>query len=317
VAKAIHRLGRGKGLGEPSLVRSAVVALGRIAPSMRSVGQPDVADAAEELAARLRESSLREEATTSRSAAPAAGDGSSEGGPGGSRWLFAEALAVGASVRSGSGSAATELLALARTGTPGVLVDRVDAQGAPDGSRGIDPAAIAARVAAVLDVAMTEGPEGPVVLPSWTSAWFGQSIEAHGVRTRWGVASYAIRWHGERPAILWEVEPGDGVDPDGPGPVFTAPGLDPQWRGQGWAGEGLLNRLEPPEGIVPTTVVHDHMQSGQRIEDAATIAPSGGSAVDPAAEPAKSAEPAESAEPVAPPVEDEPKSFPGEGISFS
>ena len=97
---------------------------------------------------------------------------------------------------------------------------------------------------------MVDGADGPVVLPTWPETWFGRSIEAHGVLTRFGRASFALRWHGVRPALLWEVEPTPGVDPQGPAPVLSCPGLDPAWRGEGWTGEALLGAVEPPEGLV-------------------------------------------------------------------
>jgi hypothetical protein len=143
-----------------------------------------------------------------------------------------------------------ELLALARLGSPGTLTDLVDGSGVPAGLTGFDPAAVAARLCAVLDAVVVEGREGPVVLPSWPSAWWGQSVEAHGVRTRWGAVSYGVRWHGERPAILWEVEPAPGADVDGVAPVLTAPALDPSWRGVGWSGEALLRPVEVPPTVV-------------------------------------------------------------------
>ena len=72
----------------------------------------------------------------------------------------------------------------------------------------------------------TEMPSDPALVPSWVEghlvtsdehsarlmpnsfpgAWLGVDFEAHGVAI--GCAStlsFAIRWHGERPAVLWEV----------------------------------------------------------------------------------------------------------------
>jgi len=283
VARAIHRLARDKGLGTEAerqgLTRSAAVALGRVAPSLRAIGQPEVADAAEELAARLW-------STLQVQDAPPATD----------RELFAEAVRLRDDVWRGDAASGVGVLALARTGQLGVIGDRVDADGLPCGERGVDPAAIAARLAAVIDLALIEGPNGPVVLPAWTTAWFGQSAEAHGVRTRWGTASFAIRWHGERPAILWEIEPGEGVDPESSAPVWTAPALDATWTAASWAGEALLSALEPPEGMVPTILGHDHQLSGQRT----------------AAEVELSADAAPSTA-----IEPEPGVLPGEGQSFS
>lgn len=63
------------------------------------------------------------------------------------------------------------------------------------------------------------------------SAWFGQSLEVHDAPLPHGSVSFAVRWHGERPALLWESTYA--------GPV-RCPGLDPIWRGTGLKGEALL-----------------------------------------------------------------------------
>jgi hypothetical protein len=73
-------------------------------------------------------------------------------------------------------------------------------------------------------------------------AWLGQSWEVHDLPTTLGPFSYAVRWHGERPALLWELEPHDGV-----GRVhITAPGLDPAWSSRALRGEALLAAVIPP-----------------------------------------------------------------------
>ena len=63
-------------------------------------------------------------------------------------------------------------------------------------------------------------------------AWLGQSVDAYGVPTgpRSSV-SYAIRWHGDRPAILWE-QTGETVQ-------LTAPVAAPEWRSGEATGEAL------------------------------------------------------------------------------
>jgi len=71
----------------------------------------------------------------------------------------------------------------------------------------------------------------------WPAAWLGQSVEVHDVPTRIGKVSWAVRWHGERPALLWEVVP---HDPAGDPPAVTVPGLDPAFTATGWRGETLL-----------------------------------------------------------------------------
>ena len=71
----------------------------------------------------------------------------------------------------------------------------------------------------------------------WPAAWLGQPVEVHDVPTRIGKVSWAVRWHGERPALLWDVVP---HHPDGSAPAVTAPGLDPAFAATGWRGETLL-----------------------------------------------------------------------------
>jgi hypothetical protein len=63
------------------------------------------------------------------------------------------------------------------------------------------------------------------------SAWFGQPLEVHEAPLTRGSVSFAIRWHGERPALLWESTHAG---------VVRCPGLDPSWRGTGMKGEALL-----------------------------------------------------------------------------
>lgn len=81
------------------------------------------------------------------------------------------------------------------------------------------------------------GPPRLRLAAHWPAAWLGQPVEVHSVPTRIGPVSWAVRWHGERPALLWEVVPHDpGADP----PAVTAPGLDPAFTATGWQGEALL-----------------------------------------------------------------------------
>ena len=73
--------------------------------------------------------------------------------------------------------------------------------------------------------------------------WLGHPIEVHGAPTHHGLLSFAVRWHGDRPALLWELEPRDGR-----GPVrITAPGLDPAWSTRELRGEALLGPHPVPE----------------------------------------------------------------------
>jgi hypothetical protein len=71
------------------------------------------------------------------------------------------------------------------------------------------------------------------------------------------VLSYAVRWHGERPALLWELVGRHGAAT----PVrLTAPGLDRSWSTTAPKGEALLSPVALPEkaprrGItIPVTI---------------------------------------------------------------
>ena len=58
--------------------------------------------------------------------------------------------------------------------------------------------------------------------------------------THAGLLSYAVRWHGARPALLWELRPHAGVERV----RLTAPGLDPSWTTEELRGEALLGPAE-------------------------------------------------------------------------
>jgi hypothetical protein len=66
-------------------------------------------------------------------------------------------------------------------------------------------------------------------------AWAGQNLEVHDAPTHHGTVSFAVRWHGERPALLWERKPRGGL-----AVTITAPGLDPSWSTTDLKGEALL-----------------------------------------------------------------------------
>ncbi len=233
VAKSVHLVRKGGALDQPASWRAGALALALVAPALRSIGQPEVAADAESAAAEV----------AARGGAPS-GDSTEDPD------LLDVLATLRAGIARGEQTAVAALVELARLGEPGAVADRYDDQGTPSGVLGFDPGALAARAAAAMDLALIDGQDGPVVLPTWPASWWGRSIEAHGVVTRFGRASFALRWHGTRPALLWEVEPSDGVDPLGPPPVLRCPGLDSSWRGEGWTGEALLGEVPPPEGLV-------------------------------------------------------------------
>ena len=81
-------------------------------------------------------------------------------------------------------------------------------------------------------------------------AWRGQGLEVHDAPTRFGRLSFAVRWHGARPALLWDLDRAGVAEPV----ELTCPGLDPTWRSTDVRGEALLSPpadvatadLEPP-----------------------------------------------------------------------
>ena len=93
---------------------------------------------------------------------------------------------------------------------------------------------------------MRDTAAGPELLSLWPSAWSGNPVETHGIRTAWGSVSFGLRWHGERPALLWQVEPLIGGTDGSATPALRVPGLDPDFTGSTWSGEALL--AGPREG---------------------------------------------------------------------
>jgi hypothetical protein len=90
-----------------------------------------------------------------------------------------------------------------------------------------DPVALLGAMRAVL-VAETRG--GVDVAPGLPGEWVGAAIAVHDAPVRAGRLSYAVRWHGERPALLW----------DAPAVRLRAPALAPGWSAPGGRGEALL-----------------------------------------------------------------------------
>jgi hypothetical protein len=85
---------------------------------------------------------------------------------------------------------------------------------------------------AVRDLLVGPGDDGSVVLLSeCPAAWRGQDLDVRDAPTRAGCVSYSVRWHGPRPALLWECDR----------PVrLRAPGLDPSWSTEEVRGDALL-----------------------------------------------------------------------------
>jgi hypothetical protein len=84
---------------------------------------------------------------------------------------------------------------------------------------------------------------GLVLLSMIPPSWLGQSIDVREAPTAFGRCSYSIRWHGERPALLWEIEPHEGID----AVTLTVPSLDSAWTSNALKGEALLGAVAPPD----------------------------------------------------------------------
>jgi hypothetical protein len=135
---------------------------------------------------------------------------------------------------------------------PTVVHPRLRSGAAGDGN---DMVAAAGLQLFVRQLLVRESTEGLALLSRFPDTWLGQPVEVHDAPTDHGTISYALRWHGERPALLWELVPHDasstGIPAPGtvltaPGPVITAPGLDPSWSTTSASGEALLAPVPVP-----------------------------------------------------------------------
>lgn len=120
------------------------------------------------------------------------------------------------------------------------LVTALAAKAGDAGSWGRDSVEEAARfVAAARRLLIDDRGDDLLLLPVFPTAWRGGNAEVHSAPTRHGVVSYGIRWHGARPALLWQLDPADrpkGAD----AVVLRCPGLDPDWQTTEARGETLL-----------------------------------------------------------------------------
>lgn len=79
--------------------------------------------------------------------------------------------------------------------------------------------------------------DGGRLLPGgMPTSWLGANFELHGLPTSASTTvSFAVRWHGERPAVLWEQHSTSGSDVV----ELSAPDVDPDWRSSAVSGEAL------------------------------------------------------------------------------
>lgn len=127
---------------------------------------------------------------------------------------------------------------------------------------------VSALVLLAVGRAMVDEPEGTggvvALFSSPDPEWLGAPMEGHRFPVTGGSISFGARWHGERPALLWDFEKSSSSTVR-----VSAPGLDPTWASGEARGEDLL-------GVTPT------LQSGPAPESPEVRR---GEAIDPADEP--------------------------------
>jgi len=115
---------------------------------------------------------------------------------------------------------------------------------------GHDGAATAGFLSLVRDLLVREVRDGLDLVTALPEGWLGHNLEVHDAPTHFGLLSFAVRWHGDRPALLWDLRRRQGAIGD---VRLRAPGLDPAWWTTAAKGETLLaaGTLPPPPEIAP------------------------------------------------------------------
>jgi hypothetical protein len=283
IAKAAHRIDKRRGARRRSFFEAAsyadacwcVAGLIAIAPALSAAGQPEVAEDAavfgQRLAAAVEQRYERGPDAVSillagslgvlapdherliAAAEHVRGPGLVDGlvvEPGG--WGLSPLATLDLAVvelLAGDARALEHLVAVAERSSPVATWPEVVHPRTHGGSRGHghDPATTAAFCSLVRTMLAVEEPGGLRLASLVPSSWLGQDWEVHGLPTGCGRLGYAVRWHGERPALLWELHLHEDVD----GARLRAPGLDPNWSTTELRGEALLAPLIGASGPSP------------------------------------------------------------------
>ncbi|NNK92606.1 MAG: hypothetical protein HKO87_09255, partial [Acidimicrobiia bacterium] len=107
---------------------------------------------------------------------------------------------------------------------------------------GDSPYARAGLVIALRSASVREGDHLLDFAPGFAAGWLGRDVDVRSLPTTWGTLSYSIRWHGARPALLWELE---AIETDRPVEV-TCSAIDPGFSSPANSGETLL---AAPDGV--------------------------------------------------------------------
>jgi hypothetical protein len=125
------------------------------------------------------------------------------------------------------------------------------------------------RVLAALDSVFAATAGGVAVGNGWDAQWLGRNADAQQVPTPWGRGGVALRWHGDRPALLWEIEPWPGRHNAVPF-LLTAPVADPAWSSPVFSGDALLaaqeGEIARPGVSMPVTLSRRPGAPSARIE---------------------------------------------------
>lgn len=108
---------------------------------------------------------------------------------------------------------------------------------------------------AVRDLLVHERDTSVDLLPAFPPQWLGADLAVRDLPTRHGRISYAVRWHGSRPAVLWDA-PADVA--------LHLPTLDPTFSVAGGAGEALL--AEPPPTLLDLGA-RDEAPAGEAVDE--------------------------------------------------
>lgn len=87
------------------------------------------------------------------------------------------------------------------------------------------------------------------ILPEIPLPWRGRDISVYRLPIAGASLSYGVRWHGPRPALLWEITPNDAAAPATTEWRLTVPGVSADWSATDLSGEELL----PDPGWPETT----------------------------------------------------------------
>lgn len=96
-------------------------------------------------------------------------------------------------------------------------------------------------IEALLDCLVAEAADRLVIAPALPESWKRSPVDVRSLATRHGWLSFSVRWHGSRPAVLWELVPRGSGGNHGPDGVDLRCGLDPSWSTVQPAGEALLS----------------------------------------------------------------------------